>query len=40
MKPEIRSILLAAVIPLFFIFILYAIKVMEVGMDWDFTTLG
>ncbi|MEG1546335.1 MAG: rhomboid family intramembrane serine protease [Bacteroidaceae bacterium] len=40
MKPEIRSILLAAVIPLFFVFILYAIKVMEVGMDWDFTTLG
>lgn len=40
MKPEIRRILLAMVIPLFFIFILYMIKVLETGMDWDFTRLG
>lgn len=31
---------LAAVIPLFLIFILYLIKFLEVGMDWDFTHLG
>ncbi len=40
MKPEIRRIFLALVIPLFFLFILYAIKILEVGMDWDFTKLG
>lgn len=40
MKPEIRRILLAMVIPLFFIFILYMIKILEIGMDWDFTRLG
>lgn len=40
MKPEIRHIFLALVIPSFFLFILYAIKVLEVGMDWDFTKLG
>lgn len=28
------------VIPLFLIFILYMIEVLEVGMKWDFTTLG
>lgn len=28
------------VIPLFFIFIMYMIKILEVGMDWDFAKLG
>lgn len=40
MKPELRRIFLSIVIPLFFIFILYMIKIMEVGMEWDFTRLG
>ena len=40
MKPEIRRIFLAMAIPLFFLFILYMIKVLEVGMDWNFTHLG
>lgn len=31
---------LAAVIPLFLLFILYALKFLEAGMDWDFTRLG
>lgn len=35
-----RHILLAMVIPLFYIFILYIIKVLEIGMNWDFTWLG
>lgn len=40
MKPELRRIFLSLVIPLFFIFVLYMIKIMEVGMEWDFTRLG
>lgn len=40
MKPELRRIFLSLLIPVFFIFILYMIKIMEVGMDWDFTRLG
>lgn len=40
MKKEILRIIIAAVIPLFIIFILYALKILEVGMDWDFTRLG
>lgn len=40
MKPELRRIFLSIIIPLFFIFILYMIKIMEVGMEWDFTRLG
>ena len=40
MRPEIRQILLTMVLPLFLIFILYMIKVLEIGMDWDFTSLG
>lgn len=40
MKQEIRPIILAAVMPLFLIFILYILKILEVGMDWDFTHLG
>ncbi len=31
---------LAAVIPMFLLFILYTLKVLETGMDWDFTRLG
>lgn len=40
MKPDLRRITLAIVMPLFLIFILYILKVLEVGMDWDFTRLG
>ena len=40
MRPEIRQILLTMVLPLFLIFILYMIKVLEIGMDWDFISLG
>lgn len=40
MKHDIRRIVLAAVIPLFLLFILYILKFLEVGMDWDFTKLG
>lgn len=35
-----QRILVAMVIPLFLIFIFYLIKIMEIGMDWDFTRLG
>lgn len=40
MKAEIRRILAAMIIPLFLIFIMYMIKILELGMDWDFTRLG
>lgn len=40
MKHDIRRILVAMVIPLFLIFVLYMIKILEIGMDWDFTRLG
>lgn len=40
MKREIQHILLAAVIPLFLLFVMYMIKTLEAGMDWDFTRLG
>ena len=40
MKPELKKITIAMAIPLFLIFILYTIKILEVGMDWDFTHLG
>ncbi len=40
MKHDVRRIALAAVIPLFLIFILYLLKFLEVGMDWDFRRLG
>ncbi len=40
MKPDIRHIILAGIIPLFLIFILYTIKIWEIGMDWQFTQLG
>lgn len=40
MKHELHRMVLAAIIPLFLIFILYLIKFLEVGMEWDFTHLG
>ena len=40
MKHDIRQIILAAVLPLFILFILYLLKFLEVGMDWDFRKLG
>ena len=40
MKNEIRKMALAAVVPMFLLFILYTLKVLETGMDWDFTRLG
>lgn len=40
MKPEVRRIFLALVIPAFLLFVLYAMKTLEAGMDWDFTRLG
>ena len=40
MKQDIQRIMLAAAKPLFLIFILYILKIMEVGMDWNFSRLG
>lgn len=40
MKPELRRITMAMVMPLFLIFILYILEVLEMGMGWDFTRLG
>lgn len=40
MKHDLRRIVVAMVIPLFLIFVLYTIKILEIGMDWDFTHLG
>lgn len=40
MKKEILRITLSTVIPLFILFIMYALKILEVGMDWDFSHLG
>lgn len=40
MKQDIRHIILAAMPSLFLIFILYVIKTLETGMDWDFSHLG
>lgn len=40
MKPDIHRIALAAVLPLFLLFILYMLKILEIGMEWDFTKLG
>lgn len=40
MKQDIQRIMLAAAKPLFPIFILYILKIMEVGMDWNFSRLG
>lgn len=40
MKPDLRRIMLAMTMPLFLIFILYLLKTIEVGMDWEFTRWG
>lgn len=40
MKTDIKRIIIAMVIPLFLLLILYLLKFLEVGMDWDFTRLG
>lgn len=40
MKTDIQRIMLAAARPLFLIFILYTLKIIEVGVDWDFSHLG
>ena len=40
MERERERITLAAVIPFFIIFIIYMLKILEIGMDWDFTRLG
>lgn len=40
MKQDIQRVVLAAVKPLFLIFILYIFKILEAGMDWDFSHLG
>ena len=41
MKQDIQRIMLAAAEPpLFLIFILFLLKIVEVGMDWDFSHMG
>lgn len=40
MKPDARRIVLAVIIPLFLLFIMYLLKLFEIGMDWNFTHLG
>lgn len=40
MKPDVRRIALAAIIPLFLLFTMYLLKLFEIGMDWNFTQLG
>lgn len=40
LKQDVNRILIAMVIPLFLIFIMYMIKILEIGMDWNFTRLG
>ena len=40
MKRDIQRIMLATAWPLFLIFILYILRFLELGMDWDFTYLG
>ena len=40
MKQDIQRIMLAAARSLFLIFILYLLKTIEVGMDWNFSHLG
>ena len=40
MKRDVQRIALAAVFPLFLLLILYLLKFLEVGMDWDFRKLG
>lgn len=40
MKQDLQRIALAAVIPFLLLFILYILKFLETGMDWEFTRLG
>ena len=40
MKRDIQRIMLAAAVPLFLIFILFLLKIIEVGMGWDFSHMG
>lgn len=40
MKQDIQRIMLAAAGPLFLIFILFMLKIVEVGMDWDLSSMG
>ena len=40
MEQDIQRIMLAAAKPLFLIFILYMLKIVEVGMHWDLSHLG
>lgn len=40
MKHDFRRIIVAMAIPLFLIFVLYMIKILETGMGWNFTHLG
>ena len=40
MKRDIQRIMLATAVPLFLIFILFLLKIVEVGMDWDFSHMG
>ena len=40
MKQDIQRIMLATAVPLFLIFILFLLKIVEVGMDWDFSHMG
>ncbi len=39
MKHDIRKMALAAIIPLFLLFTLYILKILETCMDWNFTRL-
>lgn len=39
-RPDLRRIYIAAAIPAFLLLVLYLLKFLEVGMDWDFTHLG
>ncbi|MCC8187583.1 MAG: rhomboid family intramembrane serine protease [Bacteroides sp.] len=40
MKQAVQRIFAAMAIPLFILFVMYALKTLEVGLDWDFTRLG
>ena len=40
MKPDVRRMALATIIPLFLLFTMYLLKLFEIGMDWNFTRLG
>ncbi len=40
MKPDVQRLVASAMIPLFLLFVMYALEVLETGMGWDFTRLG